>query len=419
MKPVSKPDPMVGPFLAETVKYEAMKNDAIPVAANCDGEVEALVEADAAVVEVEAPINTLARFASYVPAEVIEFVRSLTRTEWLAACTLETVDEHICHRLGVHTLEHRRNRWNGAWTKKRRSVERRLRRARDEQARLHQTFHITEHETYWTLPGFFKPWRPDSNGCLVINDPEQVNPSIGSASFLEQTPAKLLRWVHQTWASNRSIGLTEDGDVDMSSIRSPKVWDLTCGSGTSLDYFQRIHGFKVLGRDLTLVASGVECGCVSTFGKSDNITGHEATAGIRSTNVIRHPDIILFDPPSRGTPSHAQLYGEGDPRDLANADRASWIEVTTLIAKSAATYLARDGVLSFLVRHGARDGGNVVPDPLLLADVKLELQKPGPGTLPPLGVAHEIPITYGRRRNQTSLGQARVPSTHLLLVRAS
>jgi hypothetical protein len=133
---------------------------------------------------------------------------------------------------------------------------------------------------------------------------------------------------------------------------------------------------------------------------------------------------VLFDPPSRGTPTHAELYGdrdqddEADRRDLATADRQRWIEETTLIVKRAATYLAKRGVISFLVRHGEREGANVSGDPGLLDAVKLELTKPGPGRHRPLAIAHEMPIEYGRRRNQTSLGLARVPATHLLLVRA-
>jgi hypothetical protein len=401
-----------------------------PVRPDPDGDVELdeivrwLAEDEDAPSEVESRVYSLQEFAAYVPAGAIEFVRSLTRTEWLATCTLAAADEHYCRRLGEHTVKDRQNRWNGAWTKRRRSVEARLRRARDEQARRHHAFNVGDHETFRKLPGFFKPWRPNADGRLLVHDPDQVNPSIGSPGFLEQTPVKVLRWVHETWLSNRGAVL-EDGDVSLSDVRPLRVWDLTAGSGTGMDYFGRICGCKVYSRDLTVVASDVDCGCFHDFHVSDKVTGRSQMPAIHPGLVIRHPDIILFDPPSRGTPTHAELYGdrdeddEADARDLALADRQRWIDETTRIAKRTARYLAKGGVISFLVRHGERNGRTVVDDPGLLDAVKLELVKPGPGRLQALAIAHEMPIVCGRRRNQASLGQARVPATHLLLVRAS
>jgi hypothetical protein len=373
--------------------------------------------------EVESRVYSLQEFAAYVPAGVIDFVRSLTRTEWLAACTLAAADEHYCRRLGDHTMRDRQNRWHGAWAKRRRSVEARLRRARDEQARRHHAFNVGDHETFRKVPGFFKSWSTEANGHLLAHDPDQVNPSIGSPGFLEQTPVKVLRWVHETWLSNRGAVL-EDGDVSASDVSPLRVWDLTAGSGTGMDYFRRICGCRVYGRDLTVVASDVDCGPARDFHVSDKVTGCSAIPSIHPGMVIRHPDIVLFDPPSRGTPTHAELYGErdqhgeGDSRDLATADRRTWIEETTLIVKRAAPYLAQGGIISFLVRHGERNGGTVVDDAGLLDAVKIELLKPGRGRPPAVAIAHEMPIEYGRRRNQTSLGQTRVAATHLLLVRA-
>jgi hypothetical protein len=377
---------------------------------------------DEAPSEANPSVYSMDEFAAYVPAGVIQFVLSLTRTEWAAVCTLAAVDAHYCRRLRNDTLQERHNRWNGPWTKRRRSVEARLRRARDEQLRLHHAFHVMDHQTYRKLPGFFLPWRPEAGGHLLVHDPEQVNPSIGSPGFMEQTPVKVLRWVHETWLRDR--GAIEDGDVSVSDMRGPQVWDLTAGSGTGLDYFGRICSCKVYGRDLTVVASDVDYGPARDFHRSDKVTGRSSMPGIHPGLVIRHPDIVLFDPPSRGSPTHAELYGdrslddEGDPRDLANADLLTWIEETTLIVKRAATYLADGGVISFLVRHGERNGGSVPEDPDLLMAVKSELQKAGLGSLPALSITHEMPIEFGKRRNQASPGQARVPATHLLLARA-
>ena len=399
----------------------------VPTVPGDDAEVDALLRQlaaeDDATNETAPQVYSVEQYAAYVPAGAIAFVRSLTRTEWLAACTLAVVDAHYCRRLRSGTLQERHNRWNGPWTKRRRSVEARLRRARDEQAQRHHMFNVMDHETYRRLPRFFEPWRPEADGRLLVHDPEQVNPSIGSPGFLEQTPVKLLRWVHETWLRDRGA-VIEDGDVSVSDMRGPQVWDLTAGSGTGLDYFARIYGCRIYGRDLTVVASDVDYGSVHDFQLSDKVTGRSPIPAIGPGLVIRHPDIVLFDPPSRGTPTHAELYvggaedGEGDPRDLAAADWLPWIEETTRIAKRAAAYLAEGGVISFLVRHGERAGGSVLEDPALLDAVKSELQKPGPGHLQALFIAHEMPIEFGGRRNQASLGQARVPATHLLLVRA-
>jgi hypothetical protein len=377
--------------------------------------IRALVEADSIVDDAPSTAYSLEEFSAYVPKEVVEFVRSLTRTEWLAFCTLSAVDEHICRRLRPDTIQGRRNRWNSKWTKQRPGTEARIRREKNIQARRYHWLNTYDHQTYRTLPTFFRPWRPQPNGTLLVHDPQKTNPSIGAPGFMEQTPVKLLRWVHETWLGVASLLGDDDGDVDLDSLRRPKVWDLTCGSGTSLDYFQTIEGCKVLARDLTLAAGGVEFGCASEFHKSDNVTGRRALPGSGLPNLIRRPDIILFDPPSRGTPTHSELCGEDDRRDLAEADRESWIGLTVDTAKRAATYLAPGGVVSFLVRHGVRDGGRVTDDPQLLEDVRHELQRSGRRELLTITITNEMPIDYGRRRNQASLGRARVPATHLLL----
>lgn len=412
--PVSEPDACAS---ADRVALDPADDAAV------DDLLRQLAAEDDGSIEVDPGAYSLEEFAAYVPTPVIELARSLARTEWLAACTLHAVDAHYCRRLRNDTVVARRNRWNGAWTKRRRAVEARIRRARDEQAQLHHKFHVMDHETYRRLPRFFVPWRPEADGRLLVQDPRQVNPSIGSPGFLEPTPVKLLRWVHEMWLRERGA-VIDDGDVSVSDMRGPQVWDLTAGSGTGLDYFGRICGCRVYARDLTIVATDVDYGPADAFHRSDKVTGHTSMPGIHPGLVIRRPDIVLFDPPSRGCPTHAELYGDrdddgnADPRDLAKADRLTWIEETTLILKRAATYLAKGGVISYLVRHGERDGGSVRADPDLLEAVKTELQNPGPGTIPALRIMHETPVEYGKRRNQTSLGLARVPTTHLLLGRA-
>jgi hypothetical protein len=69
-------------------------------------------------------------------------------------------------------------------------------------------------------------------------------------------------------------------------------------------------------------------------------------------------------------------------------------------------HLAPGGVLSLLLRCGSRNHGEVQDDTEALEDLKLILGSR-------VRITHEMPLVFGKRRNQVSLGQARVPAVHL------
>lgn len=70
---------------------------------------------------------------NHIPEEVWTFVRSMTRSEVIVWEILRRANENVCRRLPAGTRETvGRNRWLGAWRKRRRSIKRRFGRLRDE-----------------------------------------------------------------------------------------------------------------------------------------------------------------------------------------------------------------------------------------------------------------------------------------------
>jgi SAM-dependent methyltransferase len=264
------------------------------------------------------------------------------------------------------------------------------------------------HERSWTLPSYLKSWKP-KNGILRVVETGRTNPTIGWSPFLEQTPPQLVRYVYETWLGSDVSGL----DLGDSLGRVPVAFDLTGGSGTGFDFFS-IVGCEVYATDLTSMNEAVGTldarNFRALFGMRPVLCDKD-----RKQKPVRHPDLVLFDPGSRGYPAHSQIYdhvdGEPDEQDFAILDRHDWIDATTRIVKELLTVLAPGGVISFLIRCGVRDRGRVEPDLQLVQDAKAALGDD-------VCIIEEVVIEYGINRvKQASLAQARVPAVHLLLGR--
>lgn len=347
-----------------------------------------------------------------IPRGLVEYVRSITRTEWLADQVLDRAAPRILRRLRRDAPEGRRARWTKRWASSEQDRTRRwLARLRDDVVRVAHLGRVSSNDLYGKLPKSLEAWRPDETGTMVIDEPQNPNPSFGAPGYMEQTPPKLLRWVHETWLDRR-VGFFGD-DVGLDEVLKPRVWDLTAGSGTASDYYGRLLGCEVIATDLTVAAADVARADCREVGLIPQHRGVRGGALSRPSLVVTSPDIVLFDPPSPGTPSHSQIYGEG-PRvdDLALLHREPWIFTVADVAVRAAKHLAEGGVISLLLRCGVRQHGKVDADPELLDDLKTVLGDH-------VAIAHEMPIRYRGVRNQTSLGTNRVPAVHLLLTRSS
>jgi hypothetical protein len=350
-----------------------------------------------------------------VPEGLVTHVRSGCRKEWVVERVLVRLAEKVLRRLDgdIDTEENRRRRWASAWSPagQPRTV-RRINRFRNQVLRDLHLQSVSTHEVPQKLPRFLLPWRPNAAGQLVIDDPHITSPSIGSPPYMEQTPPKVYRWLHETWRARRV--LDEEGeDIGLEDNTKPKVWDLTAGSGTALDYFSLLCGCDVASTDLTTADHrSVMADCRTVGEIPEHGRPYRFHLKIRAGVVIPSPDLILFDPPSMGTPSHAAHYGEVvNPHDLSFLDRYRWLFTIAKIVERATRCLAEDGLLSLFLRLGERDGSSIKEDPALLADFKDVLSDRAL-------IVHEMPILYRRVRAQASLGEARVPAVHLTLMRA-
>lgn len=345
--------------------------------------------------------------ATTIPMGAIEHVRSICREPWVARMALELADARICRRLRTRSDEARRARWSKRWEP--RSIDdtkKLLGRYRDVAlGRIHRE-HLGEHKSFAALPKALIPWRPDEDGRLVTHDMQMPNPSVGSTAFMEQTPPKLLRWACETWRARHFLS------DDVGRARKPNVWDLTAGSGTSVDLLGRIHGCPVVASDLTVVTGegiySADCRQVGSIG------GHRQRTRARHNRpsvAVHMPDIVFFDPPSRGTPTHADLYDGPPEGDLAALSRDRYLDTLVEVVARSTQALAPNGFVSLVLRCGTRQKYRLVPDPALVADFRARLEGRA-------RITSEMPVVYAGVRNQTSLGKWRVPAVHLTIERA-
>lgn len=383
-----------------------------------EAELRAVLGSDLAQAEIDAD----PKFWELVdaPAGLVEHVRHVARRDWIARKLMVQVERKFMRRGRTNSAEVRHARWMKRWRsgeqeKTKQAIHRQLGRVLRAEHRLQ----VAGHEPYGSLPPGMVPWRPDKRGRLLVTDPKRLKPSIGSPAFLEQTGIKVLRFLHETWLRRRWTA--DDEALDLDDAVMPGVWDLTAGSGTSIDYFRHLQGCCVIATDLTdTLGSGItEADCREVGSLREHHQRRRANNFLGGPEeAVRTPDIILFDPPSRGWPTHYDLYTDEAhqrkaqrSKDLATFSRDDYIETVAEVVVRAAQHLAGGGVLSFVVRCGERDRGRVVEDPELLVAIKEALSGR-------VAITDERAIAYGRRTNQAGLGTSRVPAVHLLIERA-
>jgi hypothetical protein len=228
---------------------------------------------------------------------------------------------------------------------------------------------------------------------------------------MEQTPPQLIRYTYETWKS-RWLKKTATPRVK----RSPGVWDPFAGSATGHDLLSGLLGCNVVSTDLTPcneAVSTLDARALGSLYEHGGMTREHLRARLQGTDnaVVRTPDIVLLDPPSRGCPTPSELYASQWPeRDIALLERDEWIATVSEIARKSLQRLAQHGLVSLLLRHGVRERQRIEPDDQLVNDVRSAL---GGG----VEVLEEARIEYRGRVRQASLATMRVPSTHWLLWR--
>jgi len=141
----------------------------------------------------------------------------------------------------------------------------------------------------------------------------------------------------------------------------------------------------------------------------------------RDTVSIDRPHVIFIDPPSRGLPTHQDLYGGGPPapqdrgRDLAERERADWALVVGGIAVLALGYVAQGGAVSLLLREGRRDREHTFPEEGIADEVLGFVRE----RVPDVVVLDDLRVLYDPACtcNQRTLGMSRLPMRHVVLAK--
>lgn len=270
--------------------------------------------------------------------------------------------------------------------------------------------HVAAHVPPRVMPPCLNGFKP-VNGALVVDEAPPAKNSVGVPAYMEQTPPAIVWWVLETWRSGRPP----------VSRKVPQAWDITAGSGTVTDLLEHLQGGTVIGTDLAPTYYGIGLGDARDVGRlaEHRLNGTRWPAN-RLEKVVARPDLVFVDPPSRGSPTHSEVYDERKGRftghrvdqDLAVLDKSDWVEAVAKISTTAVSHLAPGGFVSLIVRAGTRSKGKVTPEPELVDEVKCAL---GRG----VRLVEEHPIHFRGRKKQFSLGKNRVPATHLLLARST
>jgi len=336
-------------------------------------------------------------YDSHLPEGLVEFVDNICRDRGLAQQVLLRTTDVVAKAFPQYA-SHAQLQWEAFWRPSNRAhAMQLLGQLRDETVRQHAREVMTDPLRLAVLPHRLEPPNLLFPQVLSIEDGPTTSLTLGAARYLEQTPVDLLRWVHAIWLDSQS----KDGNVGLEQPR-PVVWDLTAGSGTGRDYFGDVHQCKVDSFDLVVADSRTT---------SWDVREQFLPVVKRAYDELpfERPDLVFFDPPTRGLPLHSQLYGtDVHAADIGLLDRADWIQKVAEIAIRATRHMTEDGFVSLLVRCGFRFHSEVGHDLAALDDIKAELRGRAM-------IIHEMPVIFRQRCNQTSIGHARAPAVHLLL----
>lgn len=248
------------------------------------------------------------------------------------------------------------------------------------------------------------------DGVLVVRDPEGRDGQPGDAAYLEQTPPPVFVVGAQlTRRHFESAG---------KRWQAPSALDPMAGSGTGEATLGPL-GWKVLSSDLTNPGERIH------FLDARNVGEHALHQRVPKIDgkqpgpikvpehlVVDRPHMIVLDPPSRGTPTHAERYEGFWPNlDLAVLDRNEYIETIAAISGRALECLRAGGCLVLVVREGTRSQQHVSADPDLARDIVAAIGQAAE-------VVDTFKVVYEHARNQFSLRKARLPIRVFLLARA-
>lgn len=292
-----------------------------------------------------------------------------------------------------------RQSWQRAWTADPDAVLTCARHIVNDQKRDAHRHKLVEHETAQFLRDEHRRPEP-TNGVLIVRERDRRDASFGIRSYLEVTPIEVPVRVAQLW-QQRTGGI------------APKVWDLTAGSGTVEEVLRSAFTQQVVSTDIV----GQDRGNIfADLRDLANVANHRRSRrGLERTNeeiVVAAPELVFLDPPSRGTPTHGELYGSAWPEhDLALLERDDYVGALRSAVVRAVRRLHPAGLLSLVLREGVRADQHVRHDAALVRDVLDGL----PADMQPLEQARlEEPWPI----NQASLATTRMPMTHLVLRRA-
>lgn len=345
-------------------------------------------------------------FGGIVPEGVLSYVEGIARTKEIQLLVLERVHEVVCRRLptGIAAEMAARERWGRAWRFKPEQLRQRLGRARDEAVRNAHFGSTAVPSRLAALPKkyVFAPSKQDRT--IRVSDPASPPGDIGHAAYLEHTPGEVVCMAHRAWERRNS------------TRKGPDVWDITAGSGTVAEYLTLLGKGRCVSSDVVVVRDDVLPALAQQAGR---LVEHTSRRFIGDVSLrIARPDLIFFDPPSLGTPTHTTIY-EGAARDLASLSVEEWLAEVGWVVRRCVGRLASGGILSLLVRAGRRRGPTVEPLPEMTEALLVFLGSPEV-ELPRVQVLARHDVIYsGHRVNQAGLGQSRVPTTHLLLGRPS
>lgn len=353
--------------------------------------------------------DLLDHFRSFVPDEAMTYLEKIARTPEVQLSVLKQVSDQICRRLPSlgSREEGCRVRWDRAWGYQQERVKGRMRRTRDEVVRNAHCISLHVPPALGKLPKKYVAWKTGPGEAIRVSDPKIAQADIGNAAYLEHTPGEVIRFVHKFWESNRGTPKTN----------GPDVWDLTAGAGTVAHYFSVIGTGRCVSSDIVTFGDDVIVAPAQAVGRLEQHTTRTVIGRSIPLRIAR-PDIIFFDPPSIGTPTHSSIYqSSGFHADLATLLPDAWAQAVAEITVRAARRLAPEGLISLLIRHGHRTSDRVHGLPEML-DAITEMVC-SPGAQRHLKVVQRNRIESGNHRlNQPGLGKSRVPATHLLLKRA-
>jgi hypothetical protein len=363
--------------------------------------------------------STWAEVAELRPRWVVELAEALLRNNHLRRDLVEKAEDRM---LRAVPAEHRDPALIGAaWgfaghPSRRPETLAWLRRVRNDTVAVLHRGSAFQHHVPNAHPEGMKGWRP-KGGALIVNEVVAGSASFGHPALMEHTPLKVVYYALKTWQMNQSIVLDVEDDTDAGGLVWPKpsFFDATAGSGTVGDYLGVVHGCEGTSIDLTPTSERVALTDLRHLGFPRSaqdvvwLPRFDSRDKWKPALSAGPVDLVFFDPPSRGRPTHADLYAGARPEDdLGGLHRDDYISACSAFVQMAMQILRPRGYIVYPVRHGVRDRQRIVEDNRIIIDLKVAFG-------PSVTVERQVPIKYRKRVPQVSLGVERVPATLLML----